>query len=525
MLMVDSCGRTRICSFMHELTGKSMNTLRQCYREICYESEAKAGVKRGHNKRRALEVEACFPDLLRSVLRGWQGEKKLALALDATTLNKNFTILSISVMYRGCGIPVAWYVMKGDEKGSWRPHWERLLQSLAGVIPPEWFVLLMADRGLYADWLFCAIQANGWHPFLRVRQEYSFRPRGESTFREVGSCLKRPGRGWSSEGEWSESGERMRGTLLMRWEKGYAEAIGVVTDLLPNQARAAWYQMRFWIENEYKDRKKGWLHWEQTKMTHPERASRLWLLQAIVFQKVILLGGQLEAAEQSRQKTAPRRRRGRPARPSSRPRSREQSVLMRGMMARRAAEVERSLERSGEYAVAEAFPSRLYRVSRVPKSYREKVAKKAERKRWKQRQQGPEQERKRVQRQADAEAQRQQKAQRQANAGDQRQRKAQRQVMRQAKEGERRISEGFTKEPPVVRLCQGRLQRVESIQVQHPEAKPLLRKNDLPKVSEKRTGAAPLLCLRRGVLQPPPKPQGRENHVSIGHGPACGASP
>jgi len=498
---------------MHELTGKSMNTLRQCYREICYESEAKAGVKRGHNKRTELEVEKCFPDLLRNVLRGWQGEHKLTLALDATTLRKSFTILSISVVYRGCGIPVAWQVMKGEEKGSWRPHWERLLQRLAGVVPPDWFVMVMADRGLYADWLFHAIQANGWHPLLRVRQEYSFRPSGQETFRTVGSLLTRPGRGWQGTGEWSESGERMSGTLLIRWEKGYEEPIAVVTDLPVGQVKAAWYQMRFWIEDEYKDRKKGWWHWEQTKMTKPERASRLWLLQAIVLQKAILLGGQLEAEEQEaiRKKAVAGRRRGRPAQPTRRPRGREQSVLMRGMMGKRAAEVERSRVRPVGYAVAEAFPSRLYPVSRVPKSYREKVAKKAERKRWKQRQQasdrGREQAQKRAARQAQAEEERQQKAQRRVN------------------KGERKSAESFPREPAVVRWPQDRLQRVEKVPGQKQEAKAPQRRSDLPKVSAKRTRAAPLLCLRAGVLQPPPRTTGRENHIAMGHGPTRGASP
>src|SRR5712692_6263135 len=36
-------------------------------------------------------------------------------------------------------------------------------------------VLVMADRGLYAAWLYQAIQANGWHPFLRVKKDLSFR--------------------------------------------------------------------------------------------------------------------------------------------------------------------------------------------------------------------------------------------------------------------------------------------------------------------------------------------------------------
>ena len=34
MLMVDGCGMTRMCSYLCELLGQAMNTLRQKYREI-----------------------------------------------------------------------------------------------------------------------------------------------------------------------------------------------------------------------------------------------------------------------------------------------------------------------------------------------------------------------------------------------------------------------------------------------------------------------------------------------------------
>ncbi len=51
--------------------------------------------------------------------------------------------------------------------------------QLAEVVPADWTVLVMADRGLYAAWLYQAIQANGWHPFLRVKKALSFRAEGE----------------------------------------------------------------------------------------------------------------------------------------------------------------------------------------------------------------------------------------------------------------------------------------------------------------------------------------------------------
>src|SRR5436309_13883073 len=67
MLTVDGCGMTRMCSYLSELLGQAMNTLRQKYREIYYEKEAKAGVKKGRCKRREIVVEDLFADLLRGV--------------------------------------------------------------------------------------------------------------------------------------------------------------------------------------------------------------------------------------------------------------------------------------------------------------------------------------------------------------------------------------------------------------------------------------------------------------------------
>jgi hypothetical protein len=61
-------------------------------------------------------------------------------------------------MYRGCGIPIAWKIIKAGEKGEWRPYWERLFATLEGVVPKEVKVIVMADRGLYAPWLYQTIQ-------------------------------------------------------------------------------------------------------------------------------------------------------------------------------------------------------------------------------------------------------------------------------------------------------------------------------------------------------------------------------
>jgi Transposase DDE domain len=381
ILILDGCGITRLSNGLAKIEQVPAGRLRQRLREFYYEAEAKRG-----KKRREVNVQVCFADLLRAVLQGWQGKKELALAMDASTLGERFTVLSISVMYRGCGIPIAWKIIEAMEEGAWRPYWEELLAMLEGVVPPDWKVIMMADRGLYAAWLYRAIQKLGWHPMLRVKEDLSFRATGEENFSPMGMQVKRRGRGWSGKGEWSEHGERMQGTVLIRWEKGYEEKLVVVTDLDEKEGNAAWYQMRFWIEDEYKDHKSGGWGWEQTKMTDPKRAERQWLARAVAMQIAVLVGGKEEAEEnkQRRNKASKlkgKRRVGRPPKPVCRPRGREQSVLMRGQQAIEAAVI-RGQEVPQGHVVTEEWPKQTYGVCKPTKSWVKKSKQKEATKRY-----------------------------------------------------------------------------------------------------------------------------------------------
>ncbi len=378
IVILDKCGLTKLSHGLAKIEQVPAERLRQRLREFYYEAEAKRG-----QKRREVNVQRCFPELLGSVLRDWEGEKELALAMDAMTLGERFTALSVSMMYRGCGIPIAWKILEAQQEGAWRPHWEGLLATLDGVVPPDWKVIVMADRGLYAAWLYLAIQRLGWHPMLRVKEELSFRAEGEESFSPMGQRVKRRGRGWSGKGEWSEHGERMEGTVLMRWEKGYEEKLVVVTDLDEKEANAAWYQMRFWIEDEYKDRKSGGWGMGADEDDGPRASRKTMARTRRGDANGRAGGGQEEAEEQKRQRRRSKQRKGkgrvgRPPKPVCRPRGREQSVLVRGQQAMHAA-VLRGEEVPIGHVVTEEWPKQTYAVRKPTKSWvkksREKEAK------------------------------------------------------------------------------------------------------------------------------------------------------
>lgn len=292
MVLAKSCGITLVCAALALQLGCSEASLLQRLREWCYAAKDKKG-----DKRRELEVSTCFAPLLQWILAWWPADQpRLALALDATTLKKRFTVLVISVVYRGCAIPVAWKVVGAEQKGAWGPYWLNLLKQLAGCVPEHWTVIVMSDRGLYAPWLYAKIVSLGWHPFMRINKQGNFRPKGEAKFRSLATAAPTVGSAWCGKVDcFSQEVSRLQCSLLARWDEGYEEVWLIVTDLAPEQATAVWYGMRTWIEGGFKDTKRGGWHWHQTKMIDPERAERLWLAIAVATLWVVSVGGEVDA--------------------------------------------------------------------------------------------------------------------------------------------------------------------------------------------------------------------------------------
>jgi hypothetical protein len=290
MVLARSCAVTAAAAYLAVALGREANTVRQRLREFCWEAEAKAG-----EKRREVVVEACFAPLLRWVLGRWRGTQ-LALALDATTLGDRFAVLAISVVYRGCALPVAWTILPAGEKRAWRREWLRLLRLLGPAVPPTWTVVVLADRGLYARWLFRRIVRLGWHPFLRINRGGTFRPAGRARFAPLATFVPRTGTSWRGAGTAFKTPEcRLACTLLARWEAGYRDPWLILTDLPPDSCDACWYGLRLWIERGFKLTKRGGWQWQMTRMTEPERAARLWLVIAVATLWLVSVGGEAEA--------------------------------------------------------------------------------------------------------------------------------------------------------------------------------------------------------------------------------------
>lgn len=291
MILARSCALSAVAGLLAPLLGQSFHTVRERLRDTYREASAKAGTHRAE-----LDVSECWAPWLAWVLEGWSGQQ-VAIALDATTLGQRFVALVISVLYRGCAVPVAWKILPATEKHPWQPEWLALWKHFSAVVPPGWTVIVLADRGLYAKWLFQAIQALGWHPLLRINQQGTFRPRGWYHWIPLSQLVPAVGRSFASQGTAFHSKEaKLECTLLGRWDAGHQEAWLVLTDLSPQAADVCWYGLRAWIEQGFKRLKRGGWQWQYTRMDDPARAQRLWLALALATWWLLSVGGEAEAA-------------------------------------------------------------------------------------------------------------------------------------------------------------------------------------------------------------------------------------
>lgn len=266
---------------------QSFNTVRQRLRNLYRPRQDKDGSDC------SFDFTACFGPLLLWATAGFC-DRRLALAIDPTNLGNRFTILTVSVVFRSCAIPVAWHVQAADAEGSWNDHWKRLLGLLRRALGGGWQVLVLSDRGLESKALFEAITDLDWHPFMRVKKAGHFRPEGWVKSQALKEFVPEVGRRWYGRGVAWPGSSRLSCTLLACWEQGHAEAWLIVTDLTVGSATALWYGWRNWIEQGFRDLKSDGWDLSKTRMSDPQRVARWWTAAALATLWVLEAGAEAQ---------------------------------------------------------------------------------------------------------------------------------------------------------------------------------------------------------------------------------------
>lgn len=266
----------------------NFDTMRQYLRQWLYD-----GQHRPRPTATQVDVESCFAPLLRWVLSLWQSDR-LALAIDPTMKGDQLNSIVISVVYRGCAIPVAWHVLAANRPGEWIAPTLRLLDLLADAVPDHMSVLVMCDRGLRSPRLWKKICSVGFHPCVRQAINTVFCPQG-GTRVKARHLVPAPNHAYVGYGTaFRDTSKRRLGTMIVVWVDGADEPWLVMTGLAADEAIVCWYALRFWIEMGFRALKTlGW-QWNKTRRTDPRRVSRHWLALSVATLLTIAYGSRVE---------------------------------------------------------------------------------------------------------------------------------------------------------------------------------------------------------------------------------------
>ena len=175
------------------------------------------------------------------------------------------------MVYRGCAIPVAWRILRANQRGAWMDPIVELLRELAPAVPREMTVIVLCDRGISSPKLWQQIRAQGWHPYMRYPKSVTFCAQGGRRL-PARAFVPRPDTAWVGTGTaFGAAAAKRRCTLLAVWYVEQEEPWIILTDLPPEEVGVSWYALRFWIELGFKAVKSlGW-KWDKTRRTDPAR--------------------------------------------------------------------------------------------------------------------------------------------------------------------------------------------------------------------------------------------------------------
>lgn len=265
---------TTCAVFLADLFEQPFVCIRQRLREFYWPAQKKRGTDR-----QELSVEACFAPLLRWVLSLYRASE-LVVALDVTLLRDRLAVLSLSVVFRGSALPVAWTILPANEKGGWITPLARLIAVVAQAVPSGLPTLVLCDRGLQSRRLFEAVCAQGWHPMMRLTKQGYFRPDDQGHWYRLKQLLPGPGCYYLGRGHLFKT-DPMACTLIALWEEGYKEPWLLMSDLAVACLYGAFYGLRAWIEQGFRTIKSGAYHSERLRVVDADRAERIWLVLSV----------------------------------------------------------------------------------------------------------------------------------------------------------------------------------------------------------------------------------------------------
>ena len=241
-----------------------------------------------------ISASLSFHPLARQYLL-WGRPNHLLLAIDPTTQNDRIVMLTVSVVYRGRSLPLAWAIWAGNQPLKGLGFWERvaaLLQLIATLLPVRVPVTIVADRAFGTPSFTDLVQAQGWHYIVRVQGQTHYQDRVGHDL-SLRSLVTRRGQRRKLRGQVFKKQGWREASVVVYWGVQHSTPLCLVSDLPPDWTLIATYRQRYTIEALFRDYKFAGWHWEQSQVTDLEHMQRLLVGMALALWLSVMIGTQV----------------------------------------------------------------------------------------------------------------------------------------------------------------------------------------------------------------------------------------
>lgn len=241
-----------------------------------------------HNDR--IDPMWVYRPLVEKVMQEW-ANRTLYLALDTSQLWGRFTIVCVSLVYRGRALPVGWIVCASGSATVALAMYQRMLAQVAAYIDPTSKVVLLADRGFMDVKLMRILRQLGWHFRIRIKSSVTIH-RATKGKKKVKALM--PTRGGACFFRYVWLTEQQYGPLQLALAhvntgNGY-EKWAIISDELVGLHTFDEYGLRFDIEEGFLDFKSNGFQLESSQLEDSQSLSRLLLVMATATLYLVSMG-------------------------------------------------------------------------------------------------------------------------------------------------------------------------------------------------------------------------------------------
>lgn len=254
-----------------------------------------------------LSASTCYTPVVGAVVGASIVESRLrevVLIVDESSHTDRIHLLRVSLAYRGGSVPLAWVLWPQNERQGAGNYWEaieRVLATVAEIIPGGVRIVVVADRAYDVPAFIDRVQRRGWSWVVRAKAGSSLRVRDRAGREQalrglVRRHLARPNRRWQQRALVFKAAGWRRATIVGVWVTGQAEPLVLLTDRRARWAVVVLYERRFWIEPGFRqDKTAGW-QWEDSQVREVAHQERLVLALAWASLVTLCLGAEEAAA-------------------------------------------------------------------------------------------------------------------------------------------------------------------------------------------------------------------------------------